>query len=292
MRKLLAILVAITICTPVVAQAMATRGQCICDPVPTQWYNPWTQGWDSSGYLCAAWISAPATIRVEILKTPLSGGTPTVAAVFDVNVVPVGSPGSPLTSGDWGRPLLEAIANHNDVLVAGPIIHKAWCGESVWSWNAGCQYWREMAVNSAPNTRIAIRCISTAQEGTPLPALPWMPPLAECANNWPAGPDPYQGGPSGRDVNFGSGTGIYCETGTLGLVGGHMVANPPNWNGVASEASHDTSYDTSGGIMTMTILDPAVSDIPTVSEWGLIIMAGLLLTVGAVVIMRRRRVAA
>jgi len=32
---------------------------------------------------------------------------------------------------------------------------------------------------------------------------------------------------------------------------------------------------------------PIPSDIPTVSEWGLIIMAGLLLTVGAVVIRRR-----
>ena len=33
-------------------------------------------------------------------------------------------------------------------------------------------------------------------------------------------------------------------------------------------------------------------DIPTVSEWGLIIMAVLLVTAGAVVIMRRRRAVA
>jgi hypothetical protein len=43
--------------------------------------------------------------------------------------------------------------------------------------------------------------------------------------------------------------------------------------------------------LTMEVTQSYIREIPTVSEWGLIIMTMLLLTVGAVVIMRRRRVA-
>ncbi len=249
MRKSLTILLAISICTSAMAQ--------FCDPVgqPGQWFI--------TGYATAGWIPAPATIRIELLQTPLCGGTPTVVAVFDVNVSPVGNSSQPRTSGAWGVPLLEAIAAYPQV-VAGQIelayVNFTWC--------------RRMEVNAAPNTRIACRGISTA--ATPLPALPFMPPLAAVAATWPAAPI----------QNFNAQDNNYdcdgCGPGTpLGIVGVHVIAWPPDWNGVLSD-------NEKGRFMAFS---PSPS-IPTISQWGLIIMAGLLLAAGTVVIVRRRCLAA
>jgi hypothetical protein len=205
-------LFAISICTPAMAQ--------ICDPVgqPGQWFT--------TGYATVGWIVAPATIRVEIRQTPLGGGTPTIiAAVFDVNVSPVGSGWEPETGGEWGVPLLEAIADRNDVLVAG--------GIEVYQPLGSSRACRRMVVNSLPNTRIACRAISTA--ATALPALPFMPPLLAAAATWPAAPvqnfaaTQTAFAPNSYDC-------VGCGPGTpLGLVGWHIIARPPDWNGVLSD---------------------------------------------------------
>lgn len=250
MKKLLVILLTICICTPAVAYQF-------CDPVgqPGQWFT--------TGYATVGWIPHAATVRIEILQTPLGGGTPTVAAVFDVGVSPAGGPLLPETGGNWGTGLLVALKARNDILVTGPIL-KVY-ENFLWGWR--------MEVNSVSG-RVAVRTISTALGATPLPEESYMPLPTEAANNWPAAPvQKFNAAENSYDCEG-------CDPGgELGLMGKHLPARLPDWTGVLS---YNEVED--GQFIAFS------QSIPTLSEWGMIVM-GLLVVGAGVVVIRKKRLA-
>jgi hypothetical protein len=266
MRNVFMIFLAVTISIPTVTLAQFSQ---ICYPVG----YPDTRF--TTGYACVGYLPDSATIRVELLQAALPDGPVQVDTLFDV-IVPATKSFVRQNSGKWGIPLLEAIAALPQV-VAGPI-H---------TWEDPYGYympqWR-MEVHAVPGIRIGFRAISTSMSGQPLPPLPFMLLLSGHATAWPPPPQQYFYDDYAENYDcFG------CYTPTihlLGLVGCHIIACPPDWTGWDIDDEMVLSSVENDEIARMI---PIPYDVPTVSEWGLIIIASLLLAAGAVVIICRRQ---
>jgi hypothetical protein len=274
--RLSGLLLAIMVFT-LAAPSVVSAFQQICDPVGTPGTYP-------TGYSTHGYTFSPVTIRLELLATDIGGGQPVPVRQFDVPLPQTWSnPPNPEGGHAWGYDLLQAIVIKNpDYVVAGGIERH--------HMDIPCDY-LTMSVYAVPGKRIAFRAISTAN--TPLPPMPSMPPLAAGSAPWPPAP---------QDLHFSCLEQYnydYIEWGNvepspLGLVGGHWLAVWPDWNPwlgglgtISGEAYEPNEY----GAYFAALPGP-VSDIPTVSQWGLIVLTGLLLTVGVVTIRQRARLIA
>lgn len=200
--------------------------------------------------------NAAVTLRVEIMTTPLAGGAPVAAGVYDIPI-PFGANAAAHAA------MVAAVLGADPNLIVGAV------GPVNGTTNPAI--WSRASIQSATGVRVGIRVISAS--AAPLPPAMGIPLYNMGA--WP----PFPAGGVAFNTKTVDQTGQFGVN--FGILGTHIYANPP-----ALRADDGPSIFIS---KQTTVGSPAI---PTVSEWGLIVMTLLLLTAGTVVLRRRRRLAA
>ncbi len=203
---------------------------------------------------CWGTVPVATTVRTELLTTVPGGGAPVAASEFDT-VVPAGP------AATWCAPLLAAIAA-DPAVVAGAVTS----GPGTNMVN--------MPLNSAAGARFAMRMISTTAPPLPVAPAATMPPLLGLATPWPAAPLQLVAAAGSRSYAALDLIGPAAPI-AVGIMGTHFLAVPP---------LRSTEIITDRPTLSFDQPIP----VPTVSEWGLVVLTLLCMVMGTVALAWRR----